>query len=380
MPDHLLSSLMRQHGVPILVMTVLVALVAYPLLIHVTLGWQRKADDVLLSLSPKSTALYFRAFQNRILVEDIDDPEAEAELNECAKQFVKFYHQWFGRRYLIFPVLIILTIAALLSFALGETGFLILARRNGWNFESRDYLTLPKIAAAAVAGAYAFVASDLILRVARRNLTAADILGSTVRLVIAIPLGYCFGALLKDDLSLFIAFAAGAFPLQAIQTMLQRLANKQLGVELGAGASNDQVTVLSGVDREIADRLEVADITTVAQLAYCDPVQTCIRTNLNFAFVSDIAAQGLAWIYFGDKLDKLRPIGLRGAVEIRNLTQVLFGAPMVVASTEAKARAEAFAKKAATAAGMSRKEFLHAAGEIANDPYTVFLANTWTLN
>ena len=61
-------------------------------------------------------------------------------------------------------------------------------------------------------------------------------MGGAIRMLIAIPLGYSFAALLKDDLGPFIAFAAGAFPLQNVETLLQRLANKQLGVEMGASA------------------------------------------------------------------------------------------------------------------------------------------------
>ena len=126
-------------------------------------------------------------------------------------------------------------------------------------------------------------------------------------MLIAIPLGYSFAALLKDDLGPFIAFAAGAFPLQTVETLLQRLANKQLGAETGASAAKDQVVELSCVDRVIADRLEDADITTVCQLAYCDPVQICMRTNLSFAFVSDIAGQALAYARLPESAARTRP-------------------------------------------------------------------------
>jgi hypothetical protein len=171
-------------------------------------------------------------------------------------------------------------------------------------------LHLPPVAVAAVAGAYGFVAWDLIWRTATRHLSASDILGSAVRMLVAIPLGYSFAALLKDEVGPFIAFAAGAFPLQAVATILQRLANKQLGIEIGASASKDQVTELSCVDRVIADRMQDADITTVGQLAYCDPVQTCMRTNLSFAFISDVTAQALAGINLGNKLANMRLFGL----------------------------------------------------------------------
>jgi hypothetical protein len=160
--------------------------------------------------------------------------------------------------------------------------------------------------------------------------------------------------------------------LQTVATILQRLANKRLGVEMGASASKDQVKELSCVDRVIADRLQDADITTVCQLAYCDPVQICMRTSLSFAFVSDIAAQALAWIYIGNKLADLRPLGLRGAVEIRCLC-----ADFKKGSPGEKIIAEATLKKAASIMSLSFEEFQNVATEIAEDPYTVFLAETW---
>jgi hypothetical protein len=230
------------------------------------------------------------------------------------------------------------------------------------------------VAVAAAAGAYGFAAWDLIWRTARLNLSPADIMGASVRMLIAIPLGYAFAALLKDDLGPFIAFAAGAFPLQTVATILQRLANKQLGVQIGASASKDQVTELSCVDRVIADRLQDADITTVGQLAYCDPVQICMRTSLSFAFVSDIAAQALAWIYMGNKLADLRPLGLRGAVEIKCLCKDIKSG-----DDGEKKIAKATLEKAASIMGLSPDEFQNVAAEIAEDPYTVFLAETWNV-
>jgi len=157
-----------------------------------------------------------------------------------------------------------------------------------------------------------------------------------------------------------------------VSTILQRLANKQLGVEIGASASKDQVTELSCVDRVIADRLQDADITTIGQLAYCDPVQICMRTNFSFAFISDIAAQALAWIYLGNKLADLRVLGLRGAVEIRYLYE------NIKSSNPAQNEcAEPILKKAASILDLSPEEFQNVAEEIGEDPYTIFLTETW---
>jgi hypothetical protein len=256
----------------------------------------------------------------------------------------------------------------MLTFVLGETSFVDLAERSTYLITRADFMTLPDIAVASIAGAYAFVAWDIILRSSRRTLTPADILGSTIRMLIAIPLGYAVYALVKEDIGAFVAFAAAAFPIQTIQTILQRLLNKQLNVELGAGTEKDQVINLSGVDKNTADRLVEADITTILQLAYCDPVQTCMRTSLNFAVVSDISAQALAWLYFEGDLSKLRKIGLRGACEMRFLMEDL---------KAANPDAIAVIKSASTSLALSEDEFKNALEEISDDPQTEFLAKTW---
>jgi hypothetical protein len=312
-------------------------------------------------MSPKCAKLYLDTFQNQ-----------EVETDKALEAFTKFYYSWYGRKYLIAPIIITMLAAIIVSYSLADTGLFNLNEFNKIPEAAAEYIHLPAVAVAAAAGAYGFAAWDLIWRTARLNLSPADILGASVRMLIAIPLGYSFAALLKDDLGSFIAFAAGAFPLQTVATILQRLANKQLGVQMGASASKDQVTELSCVDRVIADRLQDADITTVCQLAYCDPVQICMRTSLSFAFVSDIAAQALAWIYIGNKLIDLSPLGLRGAVEIRNLYEDIEGG-----DEDEKKIADATLKKAASIMALNPEEFRNVATEIAEDPYTVFLAETW---
>src|SRR5436305_10428327 len=134
-----------------------------------------------------------------------------------------------------------------------------------------------------------------------------------------------------------MAFATGVLPLGAVNTVLRQLANKRLGLEIGASQSGSQVQQLSGIDAAIADRIEDADITTIPQLAWCDPIQLTMRTNLNFDYVVDICSQALAWVYFDSKLDALRSLGLRGAFEIR----VLFLDDLKSNVPEVRARAAA---------------------------------------
>jgi hypothetical protein len=184
-------------------------------------------------------------------------------------------------------------------------------------------MILPGTAVAGIVGAYTWIVSSLISATASHNLPPGVLLSSVLRLSVAVPMGYAIASLAAPGLAPFIAFAIGAFPLSTVQLFLQRIATKQLNLDMATDDKRDQVMQSSGVDPPIADRLREADITTIPQFAYCDPVQVSMRTNLGFQFVLDLVGQALAWIYFEQKLGALRLLGLRGSVEVRSLLEAL---------------------------------------------------------
>src|SRR5262249_51612201 len=49
------------------------------------------------------------------------------------------------------------------------------------------------------------------------------------------------------------------------------------------------------------------------------PVQVSMKTNIDFDVIVDFQSQALAWIYFGKASPKLRPMGLRGSIEVSNM-------------------------------------------------------------
>ncbi|MGE8126052.1 hypothetical protein ACQKQD_03655 [Methylobacterium sp. NPDC080182] len=366
---------------------ILTTIAAYPLLIYFIHGWKRKADDILSAINSDAAQAYFEVFQKK-----------KVDTGNAKQLFDEFYNNWYGRKYLVFPSAIFIFVASINAYVIGSTGEAMLHKYNGILLEN-PYLNVPLTACAAAAGSYAFVSWDIILRVARRNLSASDILGNTIRLSIAIPIGYAFGSLVKDEVGPFISFAVGAFPLQSVQTALQRLSNKQLGLEAVSDMASEKVTRLSGVDQTTAERIGDADINTIAQLAYCDPIQLTMRTHLPFAYISDIVGQALVWIYMGDKLDNLRLIGLRGAVEINLFIEDLVAAKLnyrlnpetgdiitnikdddFCTSDLSSAKAcicVAILCSIPKKLGMTQAEFINTAREIAEDPYTKFLTQTW---
>jgi hypothetical protein len=189
-------------------------------------------------------------------------------------------------------------------------------------------------------------------------------------------LGIAFASVAKDSVGPFVAFALGAFPLEALSSKLRRLTDKGLGLEATPIEANDNVIRLQGINPTIVERLQSEDISTVTQLAYCDPVRVTMRSNLSFNFVTDCMSQALAWIYLEGNLEKLRPLGMRGAVEIKFLMDELDDPDEE--NADARARAIAALPKMAAAINQDPATLQIVFRQISEDPFTNFLESVWT--
>ena len=237
---------------------------------------------------------------------------------------------------------------------------------------------LPDTAMAAVAGAYLWIVFDLISRARRLDFAPSDLDTAIVRFVVAVPLGYAFGALATPSIRPFIAFAMGAFPVAMIGSMARRLANKALNQEQTQEERRNDLVKLQGVNRAILERLEKEDITTVTQIAYCDPVRLTMRSNLSFNFVTDCMNQALAWMYLEKDLDVIRPLGLRGAAEIKDLVDAYddYDSQDSYGRAEHK-RAVGAMPSIANALNQDPNTVQIVFRQIAEDPFTDFLCKVW---
>src|SRR5450759_4967364 len=156
----------------------------------------------------------------------------------------------------------------------------------------------------------------------------------------------------------------------------------QLGVELGPTEKRDLLG-LDGIDKPLVERLAIEDITSIVQLAYCDPIQLTMRTNLSFNAVVDLVSQALAWVYLGEKLTAIRPLGCRGAYEVRQLIDFLHAAenPPANDATDneklAKEDAEKIVLAIANKLELENDKLCFVLRQIAYDPYTDFIYTTW---
>jgi len=356
------QDLLPGNELPALLSCVIILLSMAPMAVYIAVGWRAKQLDIMNSLSPAACRLYFKAFYASAQV-----PEDDAA---AMRAFDALYDRWYGRRFFLIPGLVyFLTMA--LSVVL--TVFSMIQPPGG-------SLGAPNPAIAAMAGAFMWCVNDQISRARRLDFSPSDLLWSALRMVIAIPLGYSFDALVQPVVASLVAFSLGAFPLSTLQVMLRRIAAKQLGTEDTAQQAADKIICLQGIDTDIVERLRNEDVTTISQLAYCDPVRLTMRSNLTFNFVVDAASQALAWLYFEDKLALLRPIGLRGAIEVHHFVKDLDATD--AAPELAKFTAEAKAAFPTVLRVLSFDPADEAAlrltmREIAGDPYAVFLSEVW---
>ena len=357
---------------------VLTYLCCHPVLAFIRRGWGIKKTDIFSSLNRAAKQAYWNNFGFEIPQDaDIDD------------LFEAMYNHRYGRYRLTVPIILLVIITFTLMLLEALTAVSQLPIENGTGGQSIASIVtittpipgLPDPAMAAIAGAYAWVVSSLFDGATRYNLPPQAVLSAALRLVVAVPLGYAVMSIAPFGSGPFLAFAFGAFPLAQVQVLLKRITTNKLGLETGPDHLKDQVGKLDGIDPPTADRLADGDILTIAQLAYCDPVQISMRTNLSFNAVIVAQSQAIAWVYLDDNAHQLAGIGLRGAIEIRKFCGDLEAEPdpdgsshqlLQTASLRTATAPDQTARPAIPPAGLR-----NAFAVIAQDPFTQFLVEVW---
>lgn len=333
-----------------------------PLIHYVIVGWQAKRKDIMDSLNADACLLYFKMFS---------PAEVPDSLEKAAPAFERLYKRWYGRQFFVVPgLLLFLT-------AVTAVAIVTLTALHMCNYLKNPLFDLPETGMAAVAGAYMWIVNDLTSRARRLDFAPSDVQWALLRLVIAVPMGYALAAVAAKPVGPFLAFAVGAFPLAKLTSMLQQLTNRALSLQATTDEASDDIIKLQGINKAIVERLLGEDIETVTQIAYCDPVRLVMRSNLTFNFVTDCMNQALAWMYLEADLDKIRPLGLRGASEIKHLISDYDDvSPSHKSDHDLAVTA---LPKIAAAIGQTPETLQIVFREIAEDPFTIYLDAVWEL-
>jgi hypothetical protein len=200
-------------------------------------------------------------------------------------------------------------------------------------------------AVAGFAGAFVWGMYDFVDRFRILNLSPAALHMTWFRLLLGPVLGYFLQYVVKDSIGPFLAFAVAILPVPDIAQWVSAKARSALSITASAAAA-PQWELLQGLTPDIVSRLIEADVSSVTQLANQDPVNLLRRTNLEWRNVLDVMDQAYLCTYVTDKLPRLRPRGIRGAIEMAILHERLD--PKNPASADAEALVKALMVDLAT--------------------------------
>lgn len=352
-----LRALLDRYSVDLAFLVGWIALLL-PAVMYLGIAWPKRRELLFGRLSPAAIRLYYEQFFPSYVL-----PPGDAPLRS---RFRKDFHKLYGRRHYILP----LALMAIISGA----GIWITARslQGSLCFSASVRTSLP-IAISAFLGAYAWVLYDQFARCRSGDFTSHDVYAAVYRFLIAIPLGVSLAAFARPEVGMGMAFLLAAFPTTTLFTFARRLVSKNLGVGEGKEGGQLELEKLQSIGRSNAERYLDEGVSTIAELAWANPIDLMVRTNRELNFVIDSISQALLWVYLEDGVQKLYPLSLRGAQEVSTLLDDLASR-----NPKAKAGAERSLQTAAGLMGLDRESLLYTLLIVKRDPYAQFLVNVWS--
>ena len=268
--------------------------------------WFGRRNEILASFTDKGIKLYFALFY----------PEYAQTAGNPKQQLLNYYGEQYGWKHFLTPLAIAIAISGWLLTWVALTVSSWLAAGHPENFSPWQ---LPTLAVIAIGGAYMYCLTDQITHWSSWDLSPSDLYWLSFRMVVAVPLAYALFSAVKNEVAAPLAFLIGVFPTNTLLTMLRRLATDKFGLADVPKSGATELQKLNGIDLRISEILAEEGLSTIAQLAYADPVKLAIRTSLQYSVLVDYISQAILYLYVGDNISKLIAVGLRGAYEVRDL-------------------------------------------------------------
>jgi hypothetical protein len=329
------------------------AIVCVPILLYLLRPWATRRDKLFGYLDAPSLVLYYQQFF----------PSKNPDPDKVQKEFRRDFSRTYGRQHYLIPIVLLWLLTVVSAFLAART-------LQVWQKVSPDKYAAPWIVLSALAGGFAWVISDMIGRLRKRDFTVSDVYNWLFRVLVAAPFGWAFAQVTKDDFGVPLAFLLGAFPTQTLFTIARRLAATRLGVSDDPATGELELEKLQSITKTNAERFYDEGISTIVQLAYADPIDLTIRTNFDFNYVIDCSSQALLWIYFGDKTSTLRLYSLRGAQEVCYFLGML-------SDSQTGPQATATLTALAGSLNLPPDVVRTTLEEVGDDPYSKFISSVW---
>jgi hypothetical protein len=293
------------------VLTLLLVLLLFsPVALFLASGWGSRRREILDSFPQEAIWTYLYQFHRKISQTVKSRPDLPGALQTL-------YDRHFGwKRFLLPSLMLALSGVCALVFLLAiEALFPDLASPK------EGSPRLSPIALSAIFGAYTFVLSDFVGKSMRRALAPPDLHWAAFRFTIAVPLSFAVVSVAKDAAGMVMAFGLSAFPTQALLDAIRRVGRKHLNLGEFPDGEASQLQLLESLDQRTAERLGNENITNIVQLAYCDPIVTAFRTNVELDAMVDYVSQALLWVCAKNGFSKFQNLGIRGARELLMLSR-----------------------------------------------------------
>lgn len=174
-------------------------------------------------------------------------------------------------------------------------------------------------------GAYVLGLYDMLRRYRVGDLYPSYLHFNWLHMIVAAFLGPLLSQAFEPSVAKVVAFGIGIFPLKDSFDTARKYASKKLALSPRAPAEEGTaLSKIQGMTQETIERLEEEGITSTVHLAYSDPIKLLLRTNIPWVILLDVMDQALLFNYLGEQMAALRPIGIRGSIEMAAIGQRLY--------------------------------------------------------
>lgn len=325
---------------------------------------------ILLVLSPMF--IWFYVTYRRTIafkIEDVKIRISRTHMNEDRKNAVDKLERLANLKYKGFPFPLVL------ATCMSAAGVLVaLAKAALIPCGAGDVLQrCPMTALTAFAAAYIFSLFDVIRRHRRMEMTADSIHRAWHRMLAAPVLAVVLTPALAAPFAVPIAFGVGILPVNEVFSFVALQVRKRLGMsEPDAPFEGSNLNVLQGVDKDLVERLQNEGISTVHQLAFADTLSIFLGVNIDWKTLIDHTDQAILHNYVGQALPELRRLGIRGAIEVAELSDSLLSHNAVV-----HANARSVLAELAATLKKSEASVLNLIQTIAFDGQAELLTSLW---
>lgn len=371
----LLSSLL----VSLLVGFVAFYLALLPILHHFRYGLRERREQILGQFSAPAALAYFEYFYRR---ENHSQSQVLGQLqDEYDRQFGR---QTFQLPYLLLVCSLAVAIIVMILSVVKMEGYLDLSFRK---LGSTDLY--------ALVGAYLYVTSDFLTRYRQRDFVPSALYWATFRLIFAIPLASSITFFIEEinvgshvfseRLAAALAFGLGVFPTATLFLVLRRKIAPRLGLtEYSSDQEKPELEAIEGVNIGIVEKFQDVGVTTMLQLAYEDPIQLAMRTNLSFKCIVSAISQALLYIYLPTSSERpskmtlpkgiaaVRKAQLPGAIEAANIYEDLTGETWSIGQAQPTPAAADWRPKSSGVLQALAKEL-----DVTEDVAEQLLRNVW---